>query len=79
MVNGRYRGCRHFLRLGTRVLQIVDQTVRRIDWDESEDGYVPLVVVDGREITWEEFGHMLMSFEGWQFKLDIFDPCDEVP
>ncbi len=61
-------------------LQIVDQTVRgRIDWDESEDGYVPLVVVDGREISWEELGHMLMSFEGWQFKLDIIDPSDEVP
>ena len=59
-------------------LQIADQTVRaRIDWDEAEDGHVPLVVVDGREISWEDFGHMLMTFEGWQFKLEIFDRSDE--
>ena len=58
-------------------LQIVDDTVRgRIEWDE--DGRVPLMVVDGREISWEEFGQMLMSHEGWQFKLEILDPSDEV-
>lgn len=60
-------------------LQIAEQTVRgRIGWDESEDGRVPLVVVDGQEISWEDLGHMLMSFEGWQFKLEILDPSDEV-
>lgn len=59
-------------------LRIADQMVRaRIDWDESEDGRVPLVVVDGREVSWEDFGRMLMTFEGWQFKLEIFDPSDE--
>jgi hypothetical protein len=39
---------------------------------------VPLVVVDGREITWEEFGRMLMTFEGWQFKLEIRDISEEL-
>ena len=59
-------------------LQTADQTVRaRIDWDESEDGDVPLVVIDGREISWEDFGRMLMTFQGWQFKLEIFDRSDE--
>ncbi len=59
-------------------LHIADQTVRgRIEWDDSQDGHVPLIVVDGREISWEEFGRMLMTFEGWQFKLEIFDPSDE--
>lgn len=59
-------------------LQIADQTVRgRIDWDDSQDGRVPLIVVDGREISWEEFGRMLMTFEGWQIKLEILDPSDE--
>lgn len=60
-------------------LHIVDKTVRgRIEWDDAEDGRVPLVAVDGREISWDEFGEMLMGFEGWQFKLEIIDPSDEV-
>jgi len=60
-------------------LQIVDETLRgRIEWDDDEDGRVPLMVVDGREISWEAFGQMLMSREGWQFKLEIVDPSDEV-
>ena len=60
-------------------LHIADETVRgRIEWDEVQDGRVPLIVVDGREISWEDFGRMLMTFEGWQFKLEIRDPSDEV-
>lgn len=58
--------------------QIADRMVRgRIEWDDAEDGHVPLVVVDGREITWEEFGRMLMSFEGWHFQLKIHDKSQE--
>jgi len=58
---------------------IADFRVRgRITWDDEEDGRVPLLVIDGREVTWEEFGRMLMSFEGWQFKLDIRDRSEEV-
>ena len=38
---------------------------------------MPLVVIDGREISWEQFGRMLMTFEGWQFKLQIFDRSEE--
>ena len=59
-------------------LHIADRTARgRIEWDASQDGHVPLIVVDGREISWEEFGRMLMTFEGWQIKLEILDPSDE--
>jgi len=60
-------------------LQIADhQIVRgRIEWDDAGDGRVPLLVIDGREITWEEFGCMLMSFEGRQFKLEIRDLSEE--
>jgi hypothetical protein len=55
------------------------QTVRgRIDWDEKAEGRVPLLVIDGREITWKELGHMLMTFEGIQFKLQISDRSEEV-
>jgi hypothetical protein len=42
------------------------------------DGRVPLLVIDGCEISWEQFGRMLMSYEGWQFKLDIRDRSEEI-
>ncbi len=59
-------------------LQIADRTVLgRIEWDDSEVERTPLIVVDGREISWEDFGRMLMTFEGWQFKLEICDPSEE--
>ena len=50
----------------------------RITSDDEQDGRVPLVVIDGHEITWEQFGRMLMSFEGWQFKLEIHDRSKEI-
>jgi hypothetical protein len=60
-------------------LRIVDSTVRgRIDWDETSGGLSPLIVVDGREISWEAFGRMLTTFEGSQFKLELLDPSAEV-
>ena len=61
-------------------LQIADHQVARgtIEWDDAHDGHVPLLIIDGREITWEAFGRMLMTFEGWQFKLEIRDKSEEV-
>ena len=50
----------------------------RIEWDEAQRGRVPLLTVDGREITWDEFGHMLMTFERGQFKLEIRDKSEEL-
>ena len=38
---------------------------------------VPCLVIDGRDIAWAELSHMLMTFEGWQFKLEIFDKAEE--
>jgi hypothetical protein len=59
--------------------QVADRTVcARIDWDGSGDGRIPLLVIDGREVSWEDFGHMLMTFEGWQLRLDIVDQSEEV-
>jgi hypothetical protein len=59
--------------------QIADQTVcGQIEWDASADGRVPLLVIDGQEVSWEELGRMLMSFEGWQFRLAIRDRSEEV-
>ena len=63
-----------------RGLQIADHRVvrGRIDWDDASDGRVPRLVVDGREVTWEDFGRMLMGFEGWQFRLHLHDKSEEV-
>jgi hypothetical protein len=44
---------------------------------ESYEG-MPLLVIDGREVSWEEFGRMLAAFEGWQFRMEIVDPSDGV-
>ena len=61
-------------------LQIADHQVARgtIEWDDAHDGHVLLLIIDGRQITWEEFGRMVMTFEGWQFKLEIRDKSEEV-
>ena len=58
--------------------QIVDTIVRgRVEWDDAQEGRMPQVLVDGRSFTWNELGEMLMAFDGWQFKLEMFDPSDE--
>lgn len=60
-------------------LSIADFIVRgRIAYDFQTDGRTPMLVIDGREVTWEQFGGMLMTFEGWQFKLEIRDLSEEV-
>ncbi|BBO86793.1 hypothetical protein DSCO28_73590 (plasmid) [Desulfosarcina ovata subsp. sediminis] len=60
-----------------------DDIVRaKIDSDLESDeyyGHSPLIVIDGKEIKWEEFGRMLMTYEGFNFKLEIFDRSDEIP
>lgn len=56
-------------------LQIANYRVGgRFDWDEETEGELPLLVIDGREVSWQELGFMLASYEGWQFKLEILDP-----
>ena len=60
-------------------LCVKDVLVRgRIDCDLESDERVPLLVIDGKEISWEQFGRMLMTFEGFQFKLEIRDRSEEV-
>ncbi len=69
---------RHLADDGLR-LSIADVTVRgRISCDLDSDYHHPMLVIDGREVSWEQFGQMLMTFEGWQFKLEIKDRSEEV-
>jgi len=43
----------------------------RLVWRDHGPGYD--VVVDGRRLTWEEFGAAMEPFEGWTFRLTIHD------
>ena len=54
------------------------RVVGRIGWDSAHDGEIPELYIDGERVTWFEFGKMLMTFEGWQFKMDIIDSTDDV-
>ena len=66
------------LSTGDGGLQVAETMVRgRIDWDGIEHSNLPCVVIDGRRVDWDDFGAMLMAFEGWQFRLELFDPSDE--
>ena len=60
--------------------QVNDRLILRgtVDSDPDEDHRVPMVVIDGREISWDELGRMVAAFEGWQFKLEFRDRSDEV-
>ena len=72
---------RQHLKTDTHVpgLHIADFMVRgRITWDDNEDGRLPMLVIDGKEISWDQFGRMVMGFEGWQFRLEIKDRSEEV-
>ncbi len=58
---------------------ITDDNVVRghINWDDETEGQVPLLVIDGKELSWYELGRMLMAYEGFHFKLEIFDETEE--
>ena len=46
---------------------------------DSSDERLPLIVIDGKEISWNQFGRMLMTYEGFNFKLEIFDRSEDIP
>ncbi len=48
-----------------------------IAWDEEAGGELPCLVIDGKELSWHEFGRMLMTYEGFHFKLEIFEGSEE--
>ena len=73
-----------YLEEGRDGLQIKDMEVKgTIEADLSDEADVmgssaPMLVIDGRDVSWEEFGRMLMTFEGFQFKLEIVDKSDDL-
>lgn len=73
-----------YLEEGQGGLQIKDMEVKgTIEADISDEAdlwgsRMPMLVIDGRDVSWEEFGQMLMTFEGFQFKLEIVDKSDDL-
>ena len=49
----------------------------QLEWDEREQGRLPRLIVDGESYLWDEVGQMLMSFEGFQVKLEVYDQSEE--
>lgn len=43
----------------------------------GEDGLLPVIHIDDREFTWDEFGRMLCTHAGWGMRI-VFVPDDEL-
>ena len=75
------RGLAHLhLEEGTQGLQISDPGIvrARIDSDPEGETDMPVVVIDGRNISWDELGRMVATYMGFQFKLELHDLSDEI-
>ena len=57
-------------------LTSAQRLVGRIEWDPDSDVRLPLVVIDGKAFTWEQVGHMLMTFEGFTLEARIKDTIE---
>jgi hypothetical protein len=55
-----------------------DRLAGRIEWDDDADGVTPLLVVDGKALTWDEVGRMLMSREGFTLHAEVTDSIEAV-
>ena len=51
---------------GTKVMGKIAQ-------DDKYEGQIPIFLIDGQKVPWLEFGRMVMSFEGWKFRLEMID------
>lgn len=56
---------------------VSDRLAGTIAYDKDREE-IPFVVVDGKTYKWEEIGQMLARFEGFQLKLEMVDPLDEI-
>ena len=62
---------------GGKTISIKDSEVAgRFEYNEDADA--PKLVIDGKLISWEEFGRMLNSYEGFQFHLKIIDITEDI-
>lgn len=59
--------------------QITNEGVVRghITSDIKTESSRPILVIDGKEISWHDFGKMVMTYEGFNFRMDIIDRSEE--
>ena len=64
---------------GPQIAKSADGWVVRgqIEWDDEENGRVPRLVVDGTGYSWDKLGRMLMSFEGFRLKMEVYDKSED--
>lgn len=59
-------------------LEMLNQLVRgQIASADAQTGEGPSVLVDDLELSWEELGQLLNSYEGWHFRLEIQDAGED--
>jgi hypothetical protein len=62
---------------GKELISIKDNVVEGcIEWDDKYNGRAPKFIIDGQEYSLEEFGRILMSCEGLNFRLEIIEPTE---
>ena len=47
------------------------------DPDDDWETRMPVLVVDGQNVTWDQLGRMLLTYEGFQLKMEIYDKSEE--
>ncbi len=74
----RELGRRHIEPEGSGYRITHDDIVRgQITDDPDSFARMPLLIIDGKPITWEELGRMVAPNTGFRFKLEIFDRSEE--
>jgi hypothetical protein len=58
--------------------EIDEPVTGRITADLENDSRLPVVVIDGREFTWEHVGHLLMTYEGFNLELRVRHSIDVI-
>lgn len=60
--------------------QVNDRLMLRgtVDSEPDEDRRMPMVVIDGREISRDDLGRRVADAEGWPFKRELPDRSDEI-
>jgi len=73
--------------LGQKHIEPCHLTKYRITDQDTVRGYItsdfegatgsPSLIIDGKEVEWNAFGRMISTYEGFNFKLEIFDKTEE--
>jgi hypothetical protein len=66
---------------GDKLIIVNEKTVvGNIDWsgEYSDTQFDKIFTIDGKRITIEQFVEMLSPYEGFDFKFEIFDQCDDI-